>query len=186
MGFSFTKLLPVAALLWLTAVTTPAQAQAAAKAVHAKSLAGMAGALPPTEADLKVAGDFIHDLLVSEDPGMVRNLLTANFKSYGPGNRVSTAEELIKGFQGAAKLESNRKVELVTAPVTLKTGELQGQRVLIQGVSSFTVGGKDVKVPFVCLVHVTNGKIDQSTSYYDNTEVLLANGYKLSPPAASK
>ena len=185
MSLSFTKLLPVAAL-WLTAVTTPAQAQASAKAVHSKSLAAKAGVTPPTEADLKLAGDFIRDLVVSDDPGKVRNLLTASYKAYGPGNSVRTGDETIKYFQNNAKTNSNRKVEFVTAPVNLKTGELQGQRVLVQGVSSYTTGGKDVRIPFVCFVHVTNGKIDQSTLYYNQVEAMMASGYTISPPAASK
>jgi ketosteroid isomerase-like protein len=169
------------ALLLFAASVTRAHAQAAP--THYKDAVGDN---PTADADIKTVTDFTN-ALVSGDLTKAKSLMASNYKGYGPAATDSVNfDQEITGWQENYKTQTDRKVGFVPATFQVLSGDLQGNWVAIWGDYTFTENGKTITFPFHSASHVTNGKIDRNSIYYDRLSILQALGYTLTPPPASK
>ena len=172
------------ATLLLTVLSTRAQAQTAT--ATQSTYKDLIVENPNADADIKVVTDFLNSL-TSGDLDKAKSLLTEKYMAYGPApSDSSTAEQTLSSWKENYKIDSNRKVNFVTATFTVVSGNLKGEWVSVWGDYSFTQDAKNVSFPFQYTARVTNGKIDIDRIYYDKMYILQTLGYKVTPPEKEK
>ncbi len=140
------------------------------------------GENPTADQDLKIFADY-ENACVSGDSVKARSLLADDYKGYGPGPSDSTtAEQVMNWWTQNYKTQSNRKVNFVEETYRVIKGDYKGNWVAMWGEYDCTINGKDIRVPFQSTAQITNGKINFTTSYWDNWSVYQALGYTLTPP----
>jgi len=172
----------LALLLWVI-TSTKVQAQnkdATAAVVHQKDFVTEN---PTADQDIKVFGDYINALLVSGDFDKAKSFLADHFKGFGPGpNDSATADQVMAIWKENDKTQTNRKVNFVENSWQVIQGDYKGKWVAMWGEYDCTINGKQVRVPFQSTARIANGKIDYSTSYWDNWSIYQSLGYTLTPP----
>lgn len=137
---------------------------------------------PEPEADMKVLADYVNWLTAGKTDE-VKAILSDSYLAYGPGQADSlNTEQLINAWKENYKVQSNRKVNLITQTFRVVAGNLKGDWVSLWGTYSFTQSEKDLSLPFQITAQVKDGKLERSTIYYDQLPILLQLGFTVTPP----
>ncbi|SHE38091.1 Ketosteroid isomerase-related protein [Cnuella takakiae] len=142
---------------------------------------------PNPERDVQIVSAYVNAIVAGE-LDKARELMASNFKTSGPGPMDSAdREKELNNWQERYKIQTNRKTNFIWQTFRVVSGDLKGNWVSVWGDYNCTMNGKNIRVPFHNVCHLTDdGKIDREISYWDNLAVYQALGYTLVPPKQPK
>ena len=137
------------------------------------------GENPNADADVKAVTDYLN-AVVAGDISKVKNVLSPDFKGYGPGplDSVDAAKE-VASWEQAYKDQQNRKFNFVCQTFRVLQGDLKGTWVSVWGDYSFSMNGKTATFPVQLTAKVNKGKIEVIRTYYDRLYIMETMGMKL-------
>ena len=134
--------------------------------------------------------DLVHqyiDAITKQDVEVMKNLLSDDFKSYGPAmnSEVSKSQNISDWERGwEERIVSMKYKRMHSGLITIEKGKSAGEWVTEWGqVTTLYKDGKTVKFWFNGLYKVADGMITEARVVYDNMDILTQLGYKCMPPS---
>jgi ketosteroid isomerase-like protein len=134
--------------------------------------------------------DLVHqyiDAITKQDVEVMKNLLSDDFKSYGPAmnTEVSKSQNISDWERGwEERIVSMKYKRMHSGLITIEKGKSAGEWVTEWGqVTALYKDGKTVKFWFNGLYKVADGMITEARVVYDNMDILTQLGYKFMPPS---
>jgi ketosteroid isomerase-like protein len=134
--------------------------------------------------------DLVHqyiDAITKQDVEVMKNLLSDDFKSYGPAmnTEVSKSQNISDWERGwEERIVSMKYKRMHSGLITIEKGKSAGDWVTEWGqVTTLYKDGKTVKFWFNGLYKVADGMITEARVVYDNMDILTQLGYKFMPPS---
>lgn len=134
--------------------------------------------------------DLVHqyiDAITKQDVEVMKNLLSDDFKSYGPAmnTEVSKSQNISDWERGwEERIVSMKYKRMHSGLITIEKGKSAGEWVTEWGqVTTLYKDGKTVKFWFNGLYKVADGMITEARVVYDNMDILTQLGYKFMPPS---
>ena len=143
-----------------------------------------------TDGDPQGKIDLVHqyiDAITKQDVDVMKNLLSDDFKSYGPAmnTEVSKSQNISDWERGwEERIVSMKYKRMHSGLITIEKGKSAGEWVTEWGqVTTLYKDGKTVKFWFNGLYKVADGMITEARVVYDNMDILTQLGYKFMPPS---
>ena len=143
-----------------------------------------------TDGDPQQKIDLVHqyiDAITKQDVEVMKNLLSDDFKSYGPAmnTEVSKSQNISDWERGwEERIVSMKYKRMHSGLITIEKGKSAGEWVTEWGqVTTLYKDGKTVKFWFNGLYKVADGMITEARVVYDNMDILTQLGYKFMPPS---
>jgi len=143
-----------------------------------------------TDGDPQQKIDLVHqyiDAITKQDVDVMKNLLSDDFKSYGPAmnTEVSKSQNISDWERGwEERIVSMKYKRMHSGLITIEKGKSAGEWVTEWGqVTTLYKDGKTVKFWFNGLYKVADGMITEARVVYDNMDILTQLGYKFMPPS---
>ena len=140
--------------------------------------------------DPQVKIDLVHqyiDAITKKDVEVMNNLLSDDFKSYGPAmnTEVGKSQNISDWERGwEERIVSMKYKRMHSGLITIEKGKSAGEWVTEWGqVTTLYKDGKTVKFWFNGLYKVADGLITEARVVYDNMDILTQLGYKFMPPS---
>jgi len=127
------------------------------------------------------------DGIIKQDVEAMKNLLSDDFKSYGPAlnTEVSKSQNISDWERGwEERIVSMKYKRMHSGLLNVDKGKSAGEWVADWGeVTTLYKDGKTVKFWFNGLYKVADGMITEARVVYDNMDILTQLGYKFMPPS---
>ena len=142
-----------------------------------------------TDEDPQGKIELVHqyiDAITKQDVEVMKNLLSDDFKSYGPGmNTEVSKSQNISEWEGGweERIVSMKYKRMHSALITIEKGKSSGEWITEWGDTTLYKDGKTVKFWFNGLYKVADGLITEARVVYDNMDILTQLGYKFMPPS---